>query len=210
MAAASINFIDHKYVTSFKKEALNIFQSDASKKYIQEAISQQDLGKLTRIFNDMGSEITDKKAFELYFGQANSNPSVYLHNTLMKIEKFFLNPEKDGLSIQFIEAIGEDNYKKLECEALTQGLNIASAFMQAVIADYSMSLSNLPLSDKGKQDHEQALCLQSELNQFNQQVIYSKQGSHYLVKDLVHPWTKSTRQRAKCFCPDRPASGTLR
>jgi len=36
------------------------------------------------------------------------------------------------------------------------------------------------------------------------------QGSHYLVKDLVHPWTKSTRQRAKCFCPDRPASGTLR
>jgi len=38
----------------------------------------------------------------------------------------------------------------------------------------------------------------------------TQQGSRYLVKDLVHPWTKSTRQRAKCFCPDRPASGTLR
>ena len=40
--------------------------------------------------------------------------------------------------------------------------------------------------------------------------LHRVQGSHYLVKDLVHPWTKSTRQRAKCFCPDRPASGTLR
>ena len=30
--------------------------------------------------------------------------------------------------------------------------------------------------------------------------------SRYLVIDLVHPWTKSTRKRAKCFGRDCPAS----
>jgi hypothetical protein len=151
--------VDNDFIQAFKTQFLDHLKirpiegseprENEAWKVVNQAINQNSLGKLSRLFDALRLPSKDKKTLyediELVGGIEN-----YMRPMLKELSSVVLNKDKTGLSQEVIDAIGRNNY-----ENLIQGNNgepldpatraakekeIATQVMASIITNYSQSI----------------------------------------------------------------------